>query len=723
MPFRGHTGCTGHQAGFAHTAALLLVAALTLAVLPAVALAQPQPVETPNDACPDDVNPPAPFIDRLQIPDAHRLNVDCAFNNEITLGTGDLTYQPRVIVRRDQFSSFMVRTLEAAGVVLPAPSDQGFADIAGNAHEGSINIIAQTGITVGTSATTYSPANRLRRDQIASLVLRAVAFIEDVPLSVLQRETGPFADVPASNVHARNINGARALNLTIGRSAGTYAPSDGTRRDQMASFLIRLLAALSEGSLIPAEDRAQTLDLTPQTATNPTGTAHTVRATVRDDTGALLTDANVHFQVYRAAAADGTFSGPTRSTMARTNAQGRATFTYTGPATSAQDWIVACAARPTEPCAVTDQQAGTEGVQFTGAPQVAARVSDTATKTWLHPDDRATQVTFSQALAINAVGTPHSATVTVRDTDARPVQGANVRFEVYRDNAATPANTYSGPVAQGNTTTNAQGRATFTYTGPGQTAEDRIVACVPRAGSCRVTDQQPATAGTQFTGTPTVGSQPHAVGTKRWVVAAAATSLSAQAYGLNVSLLPSLLGGPLIDEIPDVAIAIPPAPDVKEETDELLEVPASPLTEIGALRVAARGNRIVGFAQGEAEAVDVELLFSGGDPLITADALRAVSTSTCPTAGTLARASEGSQFVNLTIGGTEIPLTPAPNTTITIPGIATVVIHEVVPDPAGPGHGFTVRALRVTLLAGITGVGEVGAEIIVGEAHSRIVCA
>jgi len=701
--------------------ALLVVAALALTLLPAVALAQPQPVENPNNACPDDTNPPSPFVDRAQIPEVHRLNVDCAFNNNITVGFANQTFGPRMIVRRDQFASFMVRTMQAADVQLPPPSDQGFTDIQGNVHRDAINIIAQTGITVGTSPGRYSPAGRLRRDQIGSMVLRAAAFIEDVPLERLQRESGPFADVPPTNVHARNINGARALNLTIGRTAGTYQPTVGTRRDQMASFLIRLLAALSEGPLIPAEDRANTLDLVPETATNPVASTHTVTATVHDDRGARLPDANVHFQVYRDTTGTGTFSGPVTSGMQRTNNQGQARFTYTGPANSARDVIVACAARPNEPCGVTDQQPATDGTQFTGTPQVTSRVFDTANKRWLHPDERVTRVVFDQVLAINRVGTAHTATVTARDVNNQPVSGANIRFEVYRDDASTGAGVFTGPVAQGNTTTNAQGRATFTYTGPAQTAEDRIVACVPRQGSCQVTDQQPATAGTQFTGTPTVGAQPHAVGTKRWVVPAAATSLTARAFGLNVNLL----GSAVVQRLPEVSITLPPPQQRVAETSTVT-VPVSPLANARLLRAVARGDLDVGFAQGDAEAADVELLNTTGRPAISADAVRAVSTSTCPAVpGDLARASEGTMVANLRIGDTVVPVTTAPNTVVEVPGVARVVVREVIPDPAGTGagHGFTVRALRVTLLQAVGGLGPAGTEIIVGEAHSRIVCA
>ncbi|MEX2619476.1 MAG: choice-of-anchor P family protein [Egibacteraceae bacterium] len=564
--------------------AAVAVALMAVSLLPLVGLAQ-EPVDDPNDACPDEVNPPAPFTDRLQIPEVHRLNVDCAYNNDIALGFADRSFRPSTQVQRDQFASFMVRTLRAADVDLPPASDQGFTDISGNVHEDNINILAATGITAGTTSTTYSPSLPLRRDQIASFILRAASFIEDVPLENLQRDSGPFTDVPASNVHARNINGAQALNLTIGRTASTYDPATSTRRDQMASFLVRLLAALREGSLIPAEDRAQTLDLTPATATNAVGTEHTVTATVRDDEEALLADANVRFEVYRDTGA-GVFSGPVAQEEQRTGDDGESSFTYTGPGDPASDVIVACPVRPGETCEVVDTDAETDGIQFTGDPDADARVSDTATKTW--------------------------------------------------QEGATP-------------------------TSP-------------------------------------------------------ADSLTASAFGLDVNLL----GVEVLDEEPSVAIALP-EPRQAEETDEVLGgLPLQPLVEAEVIEVFARGDLDLGFAQGEAAVTDLEIL-SGDpldeEPLVTADAIRTISTSTCPDEGTFEEAMEGSQFVNVTVAGVELPLDPPPNTNIVIPGVAEVWINEVIPDEAGEGHGFTVRGLRVDLLD------SEGADIVVAEAHSSVICA
>lgn len=219
-------------------AATIALALAGVATLPASSAAAQD-----GAACPDD-NPPAPFTDRAEIPPTHRANVDCAANTGITDGFADGTYRPTHRVRRDQMAAFIARVVDAAGAPLPSAGDQGFTDIGGNTHADDINRLAAAGVVMGTSATTYSPGALVRRDQIASFVLRAVAHAQGVELSEHQSEEDRFTDVAAGNAHRPNINGAAALGLAHGRTATTFDPAAPTRRDQMASFLVRTLAFL-----------------------------------------------------------------------------------------------------------------------------------------------------------------------------------------------------------------------------------------------------------------------------------------------------------------------------------------------------------------------------------------------------------------------------------------------------------------------------------------------
>lgn len=186
--------------------------------------------------------PPAPFSDREQIADVHLASVDCAFATGITRGAGNGdTYAPTLPVRRDQMASYIIRTLQAAGGVdIPPPADQGFQDIAGNEHEDAINQIAALGITEGRTASLYEPATPVRRDQMASFIMRAANVAFGTTFEAVE---GPhFGDVSAGNVHRVNIDAAYELfGLTVGQASDTFVPDATVRRDQMATFLIRLL--------------------------------------------------------------------------------------------------------------------------------------------------------------------------------------------------------------------------------------------------------------------------------------------------------------------------------------------------------------------------------------------------------------------------------------------------------------------------------------------------
>jgi uncharacterized repeat protein (TIGR01451 family) len=198
----------------------------------------------------------------------------------------------------------------------------------------------------------------------------------------------------------------------------------------------------------------------------------------------------------------------------------------------------------------------------------------------------------------------------------------------------------------------------------------------------------------------------------------AATSAAADAFGVRVITSPLQQEPIRVGPVPEVNVYEPP--ESPAEVDRVAEV--GPIPDDGALVefvravvVTGDGEVSEGRAVATAETAAVSLL--GGQ--VTATALRAVSTTTCPGPGSVEEASEGSEVVNLTIGGQEIPLTPEPNQVeIEIPGVARISVFEVIPD--ADGLGFTTRMLHIRTLDPLTQA--VNAEIIVAEAHSTVSC-
>jgi len=76
--------------------------------------------------------------------------------------------------------------------------------------------------------------------------------------------------------------------------------------------------------------------------------------------------------------------------------------------------------------------------------------------------------------------------------------------------------------------------------------------------------------------------------------------------------------------------------------------------------------------------------------------------------------SEGfSTVTDLTFGGAPVTVTMEPNQTVSIPGVATLVINEFLQVPGG--GDLTVNALHLTLVT--------GEEVIVSSAHGQVNCA
>lgn len=78
-------------------------------------------------------------------------------------------FHPDRLVRRDQMATFLRNGLEFS-----ASGTNHFSDVAGNVHRTAINALADHGVTQGDGSGRYLPERPIRRDQIASLIDRAL---------------------------------------------------------------------------------------------------------------------------------------------------------------------------------------------------------------------------------------------------------------------------------------------------------------------------------------------------------------------------------------------------------------------------------------------------------------------------------------------------------------------------------------------------------------------
>ena len=92
-----------------------------------------------------------------------------AVENGITLGTGDGTFSPNATCTRAQSVTFLYRALGTAPTTV-----NGFTDVTADAfYADAVAWAVESGVTNGTSASTFSPNNGCTRAQIVTFLYRA----------------------------------------------------------------------------------------------------------------------------------------------------------------------------------------------------------------------------------------------------------------------------------------------------------------------------------------------------------------------------------------------------------------------------------------------------------------------------------------------------------------------------------------------------------------------
>lgn len=198
------------------------------------------PAQAIHLACPDSI-PSAGFNDLAGLSEEAVQAIDCIADYDVTIGTTATTFSPYQDTERWQMALFLTRLYDIDND-LPSGADQGFTDLAGVPAAGvtAINQLAQLGITVGTSATTYSPFQDVLRWEMALFLTRLVDDLDDDPLpDGSDQGFTDIGDVPAAGQTA--INQLKQLEISTGTTATTYAPYENVARWQMALFLARTM--------------------------------------------------------------------------------------------------------------------------------------------------------------------------------------------------------------------------------------------------------------------------------------------------------------------------------------------------------------------------------------------------------------------------------------------------------------------------------------------------
>jgi SpoIID/LytB domain protein len=155
----------------------------------------------------------------------HEYSIVWANAAGIAQGTSATRYSPRDRVTRAQMAAFIFRTFD-----VPRTSSHSFRDIGGSTHEEAIASVAAAGIARGYDARRFGPNDPVTREQMASFIARAMGLSPVRPT---------FDDVPPGGTHAGNVGAIARRGITAGCRANLYCPRDPVLRDQMASFIYR----------------------------------------------------------------------------------------------------------------------------------------------------------------------------------------------------------------------------------------------------------------------------------------------------------------------------------------------------------------------------------------------------------------------------------------------------------------------------------------------------
>ncbi|SVB39321.1 uncharacterized protein METZ01_LOCUS192175, partial [marine metagenome] len=202
-------------------------------------------------ACPNTSAADAGFTD---VSDA---SVNCIKMFGITNGKTATTYDPSASVTREEMALFLSRMYTPAGLAAGTGTFTAFTDITGlaAATQTAINSIAASGITVGTSTGTYSPADNVSREDMAVFLNRMFDLLKDndtdnngtatalSTIGTIANGGYNFTDIAGiSHEGLRAVVRLYDVGVITGAGIGaTYRPADDITRLEMATMMTGVL--------------------------------------------------------------------------------------------------------------------------------------------------------------------------------------------------------------------------------------------------------------------------------------------------------------------------------------------------------------------------------------------------------------------------------------------------------------------------------------------------
>lgn len=156
--------------------------------------------------------------------------INWAVGSGITLGTTESTFSPNDVCTRAQIVTFLWR---AAGRPVYNDGVLQFVDVPQSAYYyNAVKWAERNNITEGTDSTHFSPNATCTRAQIVTLLMRANRFTDDAPKV-------DFVDVTDGSYYCKAVCWATKYGVTLGTDATHFSPNSGCTRSQVVTFMYR----------------------------------------------------------------------------------------------------------------------------------------------------------------------------------------------------------------------------------------------------------------------------------------------------------------------------------------------------------------------------------------------------------------------------------------------------------------------------------------------------
>ena len=182
-----------------------------------------------------------PFSDVSASPAAQR-DTACIYQLGVTRGTDPVTFAPEESVTRRQMAAFLAR-FRTAMTGQPCTAPHPFIDVSPDSYAYEpVGCLYHLGVTLGTSAVTFSPDQVVTRAQMAAFLSRLVSELTGTPCV----GSHSFVDVAPTSYAYEPVGCLKQLGITGGTSATTYSPDTVITRGQMAAFMARTYRQLAQ---------------------------------------------------------------------------------------------------------------------------------------------------------------------------------------------------------------------------------------------------------------------------------------------------------------------------------------------------------------------------------------------------------------------------------------------------------------------------------------------